>query len=107
MLDPNVNGFLLWTISQYVQDQEAEKGDTRTQDLNRVAAVGAQTGDFTREDVDLACTLYPGRECSAQPALRKNAGRFETGLTDLFRPVEEHLPALSAPPPAPPTPGPP
>jgi hypothetical protein len=62
MLDPNVNGFLLWTISQYVQDQEAEKGDTRAQALDRVTAVGAKTGDFTREDVDLACTLYPGRE---------------------------------------------
>jgi hypothetical protein len=62
MLDPNVNGFLLWTISQYVQDQEVEYGQTRAQALDRVAATGVKSGNFTREDVDLACALYPGRE---------------------------------------------
>ena len=55
-LDLTLNGYLMWTLAQHVQDLE-QAGTSREDAIRRVAH--AALLDFPR--VAWACTLYPDR----------------------------------------------
>jgi hypothetical protein len=62
MLDPNVNGFLLWTVSQYLQDWQEGKWANRPLLPSLASHYFEQYGGLTMDDLKLAVTCYPGRE---------------------------------------------
>lgn len=55
-LDPTLNGYLMWTLAQHVQDLE-QAGTPREDAIRRVAA--AALVDYA--DVAWACNLHPDR----------------------------------------------
>ncbi len=55
-LDPTLNGYLMWTLAQHVQDLE-EAGTPRTDAMSQVATAA----DLELTDVVWAFSLHPGR----------------------------------------------
>jgi len=84
-LDLTLNGYLMWTLSQHVQDLE-EAGAPREDAIRRVAH--AALLDFPR--VAWACTLYPDRSMpdeSIFPIPPEDLARIKTMEARLNREV--------------------
>jgi len=56
-LHPTLNGFLMWTLSQHVQDLQ-EAGLSRDKAIKRVY----RAAELDYVDVSWSCHAYPGRD---------------------------------------------